>query len=144
MVRSRSVVVSHLRRPIAALLLAWYLPACQYMSAQVTVEPEKWQQHEGASPREVIEEHRPDEIRITLADGQQRIVRGPVVVNDTLAGLEVSGAAKSFAIPIDQVIAIETLSAHEKTTRAVLPILVGVALLAGVLLIVGFAAWGDK
>jgi hypothetical protein len=139
----REVVVSNLRRPIAALLLVWYLPACQHMT-ELGAEPEKWQQPEGASPREVIEEQRPHEIRITLADGQQRIVRGPVVVNDTLAGLEVSPGAKSFAIPIDQVVAIETLSGYEKSKRAVFPLLLGVGLVVGVLFLVGLSTFGEK
>jgi hypothetical protein len=136
----------NLRRPIAALLLVWYLPACRYIDPQLVVDPEEWQQAEGASPREVIEEQRPRVVRITLADGQQRVISGPVVVNDTLAGLETRGTAKSFAVPIDQVVAVEIPSGFAKTSRAVLPFVFIAGIVALVVLVAGgfFDNWFEQ
>ncbi len=52
-----------------------------------TVACATWQRQE-VSPQRVIAEERPDKVRVTLTDGSQVELADPVVVGDTLRGLE--------------------------------------------------------
>ena len=73
---------------------------------------------------QVIEQQSPDQVRMTLSNGDRFEVRGPVVVRDTLAGLALRGVPRqpqSFAVPIDSVAAVEVLSGFERTRRSMLP-----------------------
>jgi len=103
----------------------------------------KWEL-QPAPVEHVIQEQKPDEIRLTLLNGDRFEVRGPVVVRDTLAGLALRGVPRqpqSLAVPVDSVAAVETLSGYERTQRSMLPILIGVGIAAGVGLAVALSGW---
>jgi hypothetical protein len=135
-----------LRRSIACLLLCASVPSCAGVfdpTGYIAPGVQQWGVVEG-TPEEVVTQLRPEELRVTLLDGERFVVRGPVVVRDTLAGLGLRGATPtSVAIPVDSVAVMELLPASEKARRVALPIMLGVAVLGLIALGALSTMWGS-
>jgi len=77
-----------IRRAIAALLLALYLPACHY-----------WAIPRDLTPQEYIAAEHPKQVRITLPDQTRLVLRRPwVPAGDSLAGLP-GRAGTAISVP---------------------------------------------
>ncbi len=88
-------------RGLTTVLFLVYLAGCT-----------SWEYHE-VSPERVIEAEQPHEIRVTLSGGERVVLQGPVVRNDTLSGLAVQRhTAEPFAVPVEEVAAVEVKETH--------------------------------
>jgi len=63
------------RRAVAAVLLAVYLPACHH-----------WVTPKGMTPQEYITANHPSTVRVTLADSSRVVLQNPRAASDSLWG----------------------------------------------------------
>ena len=83
-----ALIIRAQRRPIAALLLLLYLPACT-----------SWQGVGKPSPEEFLEDESPAKIRVTQTDGSRVELDNPwVSASDSLVGTVKGGAPVSIAL----------------------------------------------
>jgi len=114
------------RRPIACLLLPCYLAACT-----------SWQTQELA-PEQVLAQEQPDQVRVTLSDGQRLELRYPAVHGDTLTGMR---EARQVAVPLERVSRLELREADGgKTLLLVGGVMLGTVIAAGAAFAIGCAA----
>lgn len=108
------------RRPIAFLLLAWYLPACS--SYQTTA----------LAPQEAV--HGQETVKVVLADTAltELVLRTPWVRTDSIGGVPCPSGRCSvgtaWSVPLDSVVAIKTKQSAPGLTA--LAVIGGVALFA--------------
>jgi hypothetical protein len=88
-----------LRRPLACLLLLWYLPACM-----------TWHVSEGVNVKQLIETEHPKIVRLTLTGGSQLFLRQPrIVAGDSVSGVR-KGTTSSIAVSDVTQVAIQKQS----------------------------------
>ena len=108
------------RRPIAALLLLLYLPACT-----------SWQVGR-PTPEEFLENEQPDEVRVTQTDGSRVELMSPEVRADSLVGTPKGGTVHVVSIPLSEIQFVEVKKgAAFKTFLLVYPLLMVVGFVVG-------------
>ena len=110
------------RRIIACILLPCYLVACM-----------SWKTQE-ASPQQVLAEEQPDKVQVTLTDGSQLVLEGPVVSGDTLSGLD---DGTPVHIPVANVSSIAVKETDGVKTG--LLVFGGLVVVAAVVVVIGFS-----
>ena len=83
------------RRPIAALLLLLYLPACT-----------SWKVGR-PTPEEFLENEQPDNVRVTQTDGSRVELMSPEVRADSLVGTAKEGTVHVVSIPLSGISFVE-------------------------------------
>jgi hypothetical protein len=113
------------RRLIACILLPTYLTACVTWQAQET------------SPEQLLAEEQPDKVLVKLADGSKLVLEQPVIVGDSLVGLE-QGEERS--IPLTSALAFEVRKTDADLTAW--SVLGGVVVLGGLIFVA--ACWASE
>jgi len=78
------------RRAVAAVLLAVYLPACHH-----------WVTPKGMTPQEYITANHPSTVRVTLADSSRVVLQNPRAASDSLWGSVAPGG--QWGVPLSSV-----------------------------------------
>jgi hypothetical protein len=116
----------YLGRPVAILLLVWYLPACaRYQPIELT-------------PEEVFSDE--DRLIVTLrrenGDTYQLQLRRPWATTDSIGGIECSGICDSYqrwATPLEKVESVEKRQVDSLRSAAVVLGVLGLAALAAMM-----------
>ena len=103
-----------LRRPIALLLLVWFVAAC----AQST-----WVRQPVAPEEAISAEERPV-VRLTMRDGSEHVLRFPTVNGDSVVGRDRSGRYSALALA--EVESVSALSTGEGAAVVTIAAMVGV------------------
>lgn len=134
-------IFKRLRRAVALLLIAVYLPACVR-----TFTPE------GITPAEYIAAKHPEQVRVTLSDQSWCVFRDPWIAGDTLGGIVtlfgsagLSATAPADGVPLSSVVHFEVRESNKAATTAL--VLLGVAVvggaIAGLVALHDFELWGN-
>jgi len=127
--------VRRLRRPIACLLLLWHLPACSTSTVFNPLVPDRsareWQPIDKERLEEVLRQNRASAVLVLLSNGDEIVVRGPVLKDGMLAGLQPRlDGPRSVAFPFEEVETV-AIRPRRNTSRWVIPVVA----LAGVLVL---------
>lgn len=118
-------IFRRLRRGVALLAIAVYLPACVR-----TFTPE------GVTPAEYIAARHPEQVRVTLSDQSWCVFRDPWIAGDTLGGIVTlfgssgpSATAPANGVPLGSIVHFEVRESDQGATIAL--VLLGVAVVGG-------------
>lgn len=137
-----------LQRPVAVVLLVWYLPACSLLGVAGGSSPApEWRPVDEAGLQQFLADERPNEILVYLTNGHEILLRGPVVTNGMLAGLELRPSGPvSFAAPVEEVqaVAVDRAAKTKRTLTAALVVVGFVAAIGFIAAMIGFSdSWGS-
>jgi hypothetical protein len=114
-----------MRRCVAAVPLAVYLPACHH-----------WVEPQGMTPEQYVDVEQPAELRLTLTDSSSVTLRGPWIDSDHLWGVDASGALRGIPFSSVQQMWVREPQGME---RVVLAPLAGLAIMTIIGVGVGMA-----
>lgn len=107
------------RRAVAAVLLAVYLPACHH-----------WVTPQGMTPQEYITANHPSTVRVTLADSTRVVLQHPRAASDSLWGSLAPGGQWGAPLSSVQLFQVRKSDAAG-TVFLTLGIVVGTVFVAG-------------
>ena len=112
-----------MRRSVATVLLAVYLPACHY-----------WAEPQDLPPQQYVDRERPADVRVTLTDSSTVVLQRPWVSSDTLWGGSASGLLRG--VPLSSV---QHIQVRESDGTATGLLVVGIVTVVGVGVLTGIA-----